>query len=640
MSYWILLLDYLSSFSSLKDQANMSAFRFIFSLVFFFVWILCDAIAGSGRLGFICHPKTSEFEKELCFLRYSADMNPLMRPYHFLLVTAFALVAFWTVMISYSSIHFRKIRRATDSSEREHLCQEFFKKFLLHVGSEAVVLSAVLGLFCFVQKIHFAETYICTLKIAPEMKCRDLHHQVKSIVNILFIGGLAFLLFLCIVTVCQAVCNKESFIKELLVLNSRENKAGTHVIWNDGVAQVPEVSSQDLTDDISLDWKKLGRQLGFSNAHLSNVDHENHCVREKVTAMLNVWRKRVGEVATAEVLGEALKQIERKDLLTKVMKSFTTGVVYLRGLFRWEVRPVTGNVRFLLFTIMILVLAILYDTVNNGRLDFRCHPEINDALMQECLSRYYAEMRSFIDPYFMVRITAVALFVLWSAINLYSTALLRKMRKKTIYGKERRLFHKIRKKFLLHLCCGAVVIAVSLALFCYAQKVYFSEDRYKCTLRNASVEIVVTCRDIHHWDKANLNIFIIGGMALILLLCIWAICYAICKKEEFIKDLVDFAKGNEEGREKIERWTREANVVVMECYYKSKMPGGSEYMPRMRELWIGRGMPDLRKDLLRRHALTILKNNLLRKDELKQIRDRVGFQEGKRQVHRVDCVIY
>ena len=54
-----------------------------------------------------------------------------------------------------------------------------------------------------------------------------------------------------------------------------------HMIWNVGAAQALDDSYQDLTNDISLDWKKLGRQLGFSNAHLNNFDHENHYVDRK-----------------------------------------------------------------------------------------------------------------------------------------------------------------------------------------------------------------------------------------------------------------------------------------------------------------------------------------------------------------------
>ena len=236
---------------------------------------------------------------------------------------------------------------------------------------------------------------------------------------------------------------------------------------------------------------------------------------------------------------------------SKINMSFTTAVDHLLGLFQVEAQPVIGGVRFLLSLIMFLVLASL-DKIDNARLDFRCHPEINDALTQECVSRFSAERRSFIDPYFFVRITAGTLFVLWSAINLYSSKHLPKIRRKTVYREREHLCHEFWTKFLLHVCCEAVVIAVLLVLFCCTQKMYFTENTYNCTLRNASVEIVVTCRDIRHWDKANLNFVIIGGMALILFLCIWTICYVICKKEEFIRDLVDLTTGNDEGKEKLE----------------------------------------------------------------------------------------
>ena len=92
---------------------------------------------------------------------------------------------------------------------------------LFHLGSEAVVLSVILGIFCYTQKIYFPETYNCTVMIAAVIICRDQHHWVKSIFNIVFIGGMASILLLCInATVSQAVCNKEKFIKELLVLST------------------------------------------------------------------------------------------------------------------------------------------------------------------------------------------------------------------------------------------------------------------------------------------------------------------------------------------------------------------------------------------------------------------------------------
>ena len=75
--------------------------------------------------------------------------------------------------------------------------------------------------------------------------------------------------------------------------------------------------------------------------------------------------------------------------------------------------------------------------------------------------------------------------------------------------------------------------------------------------------------------------------------------------------------------------------MVMECYYKSKRSGDKGYMKRMYELWIGKGMFDLAKKRLAGQARSILKKNLLGKNELKGIRERVGFQgeERERQGH-------
>ena len=175
---------------------------------------------------------------------------------------------------------------------------------------------------------------------------------------------------------------------------------------------------------------------------------------------------------------------------------------------------------------MFLVSARLYTTVDNERLDVTCYPE----------TRYSAEMRSFMDTIFLGIVATGVLFALCSAISHYSSKHHRKIRKKTVCGKKEHLCYKFWKKYPLDVCCEAAVIALSLALFLYT-----------CLLKNTSVEIVLTRRDVHHWEKENLNIVIIGGMTLSWLLCMWTICYAICKKEEFIKNLVDLTTGNEEG---------------------------------------------------------------------------------------------
>ena len=61
----------------------------------------------------------------------------------------------------------------------------------------------------------------------------------------------------------------------------------------------------------------------------------------------------------------------------------------------------------------------------------------------------------------------------------------------------------------------------------------------------------------------------------------------------------------------------------------------------MLDLWMEEGMFDIRKKRLASQARSVLKRNLLSEDELKEIRDRVGFQEGEERQGRQDrgCVI-
>ena len=87
-------------------------------------------------------------------------------------------------------------------------------------------------------------------------------------------------------------------------------------------------------------------------------------------------------------------------------------------------------------------------------------------------------------------------------------------------------------------------------------------------------------------------------------------------------------------------WTHEQNVKVMECYYKSRRSRGRGYMQRMRNLWIEEGMFLLSKERLASQARSILKRKLLSEDELKEIKERVGFHEQEgRQGRQVRCVI-
>lgn len=193
-------------------QPPIGGVRFIFSILFFTCLMNQNGIVESGRLGFTCENETNEYRKGKCFSNYSTKMNPLTRPYFFLLVTAGILVILWSAMILHSFRHLPNIRRERDRRTRRRLCRKFRKKFLLHVFCEAIVLAVILAVFSYTQEIDFPETYDCT----PTTICRDGNHRDKTTLNYCIVGGMASIILLCIGTVCEVMCYKEDF-KELLV---------------------------------------------------------------------------------------------------------------------------------------------------------------------------------------------------------------------------------------------------------------------------------------------------------------------------------------------------------------------------------------------------------------------------------------
>lgn len=206
---------------------------------------------------------------------------------------------------------------------------------------------------------------------------------------------------------------------------------------------------------------------------------------------------------------------------------------FLLRLFKVEAQSGVGCFRFLVSLIMLLVLPSLDLTADNERVDIKCHLQTDEVVIRKCLSSY-----SFISPRLLAWITASLVFFLWSAIIFYSAKQLPKIKRMTHYRKKEALCRGFWKNFFRHVCCEAVVIAVSLAYLCYTQKM----STFHCPLKNN-----VTCSIEQHWD--NPVIVVIGGMLLIWVLCMLTIFDAICHKEAFIKDLANTPTGKEEGKD-------------------------------------------------------------------------------------------
>lgn len=221
------MMEYLIGIFKLEAQSSYGGVRFLFTLVAFpTLWAKFDT--WSGRQGFTC-PKDDNGTAP-CFSKYSADMSLFCYPKSIVLFTAVAQFILWGLMSCYSYRQLKKIRKTTDFNEKEQLCHELWMTCLRHVRCELVVDILILIFFCCTQKISLPETYNCPQGNETVLSCEDEHHRDKSQLNYSFIFVMALLTVLCVAAIFDTKSKKECFIKDLLVLNTKENVSGKEML--------------------------------------------------------------------------------------------------------------------------------------------------------------------------------------------------------------------------------------------------------------------------------------------------------------------------------------------------------------------------------------------------------------------------
>ena len=85
----------------------------------------------------------------------------------------------------------------------------------------------------------------------------------------------------------------------------------------DGVPVTQELVTQ-LLEDVSIDWKMIGRHLNIKEAVLRTIDDENRRVRNKAMEMFDAWMKNNSRNAIVPVLVTALNKTGRRDLGERV----------------------------------------------------------------------------------------------------------------------------------------------------------------------------------------------------------------------------------------------------------------------------------------------------------------------------------
>lgn len=74
-----------------------------------------------------------------------------------------------------------------------------------------------------------------------------------------------------------------------------------------------------LKDDLGNCWRDLGIALNLSPVALGNIDADYRSSIHKANAMLGIWMEKEGRDATLGCLAVALREIEKNNILDKLI---------------------------------------------------------------------------------------------------------------------------------------------------------------------------------------------------------------------------------------------------------------------------------------------------------------------------------
>lgn len=208
-------VDFLLRLFQEEGQSIAGCIRFFVFLIMLLVLPSLDLTADNRKPAIKCHPETNDSLTQECLSLYSAETRSLISPHILAWITASLVLVLWGTLIFFSAKQLPKIKEMTVHRKKEPLCREFWNKCFLHVCSEAVVVAVSLSYLFYTQKMYLTEnTFDCDLK--NDVKCSIEHHRDIENPIIIIIGGMSTNLLFCMLTICDAICNKEAFIKDLL----------------------------------------------------------------------------------------------------------------------------------------------------------------------------------------------------------------------------------------------------------------------------------------------------------------------------------------------------------------------------------------------------------------------------------------
>ena len=82
---------------------------------------------------------------------------------------------------------------------------------------------------------------------------------------------------------------------------------------------VTDIQIWSICDEVGVDWRDLGTVLGIAPSFMDNIEADNGASRERARKLLRKWMTKEGNGATVGILIDALKKIERRDVIEKLL---------------------------------------------------------------------------------------------------------------------------------------------------------------------------------------------------------------------------------------------------------------------------------------------------------------------------------
>ena len=84
-------------------------------------------------------------------------------------------------------------------------------------------------------------------------------------------------------------------------------------------APVPEIHIQSICGKVGTEWRDLGTFLRLESALMNIIEADLSECRERARKVLQKWKQKNGNRATVGILINALNEINRKDVVEKLL---------------------------------------------------------------------------------------------------------------------------------------------------------------------------------------------------------------------------------------------------------------------------------------------------------------------------------